>query len=615
MTDYKHLIDESISKIKEGFHVHYKVWLANRDPVKEQQLWETYEKEAWHNTLRAKFNLHPVINTLLKYKPKDAYQLALEWPHISEKDPSRLAYTRSVEHGYADRQTVTSIGKYIKRHWPDLADHILRDAQALFCPDKMEIGEGVPYLVKAVELGPRSCMQSGYGSIPFDCDDLVQLKDWLADPTKEEPDWSKHPYSVYLPEYGWKMAIRVSGGRINGRCLLLDDGTHKCFVRSYARAESDEDSSQTDHALEAWLTSKGYVKREEWPEGARLAAIEYCDGYLLPYIDGQGDSSRKVEHAGDHFVRSNSGQYKCDHTDGTYEDEQLGSCEDCGSEVSSDDMCYVEHHDRSVCCSCFDNYIWARSGRRSVLMHRDDVKAAYNSYEDFRARNNADYVDPEDVPDDYVYINNRETYCSIDYAVRCTDGKFYFEDDPKIVELKRPCPASEAYYARRDEAWKDGYGNWYSDWEDSVVVDGVMYLEEACWQCDLTGDWHLDAEEGYNMLNGKVYFAGACERVSSDAEWGDDEINEIRTCDMLDAALERARCELAKEKEEERKQSLLEVFGVTSEPLQKPNSFKYEQEVKLQTLLKAAKALLQQDFIVAPGVSLASNFFCNENYY
>lgn len=575
MTDYKHLIDKAIDEIQRKSEPYLDAWLYNTDPAKAAELSSAFYKADWHNNLRAKFNLHPVINTLLKHKPKDAYQLTLEWPHTSEKDSSRLAYTRSVEHGYADRQTVTSIGRYIKRHWPDLADHILRDAQALFCPEKMEIGEGVPYLVKAVELGPRSCMQSGYGSIPFDCDDLAQLKGWLADPTKEEPDWSKHPYSVYLSEYDWKMSIRISGGMISGRCLLLDDGTHKCFVRSYARAESDEESSQTDHALEAWLISKGYTKVKEWPEGAMLAAIEYSDSYLLPYIDGQGDSSRKVEHNGDHFVRSNSGHYKCNNTDGTYEYEHLGACDDCGCGVSRDDLHYLEQHDRSVCNSCYDNYIWARSGRRSVLMHRDDAHPTYRSYEDYKNVNNHFYIDPENVPDDYVYIANRDAYCSIDYAVRCTDGEFYFEDDPKIVELKRPCPDSEAHYALKYDAWQDGYGNWYSDEEDSVVVDGVKYLEEDCWQCDLTGDWHLDAEEGYNMLNGKVYFSGACERVSSDAEWGDDEINEIRTCDMLDAALERAMCELAKEKEEERKQQLLEVFGVTSEPLKKPFVLSY----------------------------------------
>lgn len=317
MTDYEHLIDKAIDEIQGKAEPYCVAWLNNTDPAKERQLEETYKKESWHNNLRTKFNLHPVISTLLKHQPQDAFQLTLEWPHISEKDSSRLAYTRSVEHGYADRQTVTSIGKYIKRHWPDLADHILRDAQALFWPDKMEIGEGVPYLVKAVELGPRSCMQSGYGKIPFNDDDLADLKEWLADSTIAEPDWSKHPYSVYLPEYGWNMAIRSSGGRISGRCLLLDDGTHKWFVRSYARAESDEESSQTDHALEAWLISNEYIKLKEWPEGAMLAAIEYSDCYLLPYIDGQGDSSRKVEYNGDHFVRSNSGQYKCDHTDGT----------------------------------------------------------------------------------------------------------------------------------------------------------------------------------------------------------------------------------------------------------------------------------------------------------
>ncbi len=567
MTDYKHLIDKALEDIQAMVKTYYNTWLFNRDIARDAELYKGWRDADWHALIRSKFNLHPVISTLLKYKPKDAYQLTLEWPHISEKDPSRLAYTRSVEHGYADRQTVTSIGKYIQRHWPDLADHILRDAQALFFPDKMEIGEGVPYLVKAVELGPRSCMQSGYRSIPFDGDDLAQLKAWLADPTQDEPDWSKHPYSVYLPEYGWKMAIRVSGGRISGRCLLLDYGTHRCFVRSYARAESDEDSSQTDHALEAWLISESYSKIKEWPEGARLAAIEYRDGYLLPYIDGKGTSSRRVERSVGHFVRSNSGQYNCYHTDGTYENEQLESCEDCGSEVSSDDLYYVEHQDRSVCSRCYDNYVYARSGLRSVLMHRDGVIPAYMSYENYKTGNNHYYIDPENVPDDCVYINKRGTYCPIDYAVRGTDGEFYFEDDPKIVELKRPCPDSEAHYARRGDAWQDGYGNWYSDAEDSVVVDGEKCLEEDCWQCGLTGDWHLDAEEGYNMLNGKVYFAGACERVSSDAEWGDDEINEIRTCDMLDEALERARCELAKEKKEARKQRLLEVFGVTSEQL------------------------------------------------
>ena len=545
MIDYKHLIDESISKLKECSCAQYKAWVTNRDIARDDELYSAYRKAYckadWHGHLRNKFNLHPVINTLLKYKPKDAYQLTLEWPHVAETDPNRLAYTRSVEHGYADRQTVTSIGKYIKRHWPDLADHILRDAQALFCPDKMEIGEGVPYLVKAVELGPRSCMQSGYGSIPFDCDDLDQLKEWLADPTQDEPDWNKHPYSVYLPEYGWKMAVRVSCGLISGRCLLLDDGTHKCFVRSYARVESDEDSSQTDHALEAWLISKGYTKVKEWPEGAMLAAIEYSDCYLLPYIDGQGDSSRKVEHNGDHFVRSNSGQYKCGNTDGTYEHEQLEACEDCGREVSREDLHYVEHYiehyDRSVCSSCYDNYIWARSGCSSVLLHQDDVQQTYRSYEDFRAGDNDVYIDPENVPDDYVYIANRDAYCSIDYAVQCTDGEFYFEDDPKIVELKRPCPDSEAHYALKDDAWQDGYGNWYSDEEDSVIVDGVKYLEEACWQCDLTGDWYLNTDAPVVMASGEEIHESFFDRVCSDAEWGDSGMEEVRQYQITDEAL------------------------------------------------------------------------------
>ena len=72
--------------------------------------------------------MHPAIKqAVLQAPPADWHLLVLEWPHAADSDPSRIAYTRSDAHGYADRQTVTSVGKYIARHFPALADHHIRD--------------------------------------------------------------------------------------------------------------------------------------------------------------------------------------------------------------------------------------------------------------------------------------------------------------------------------------------------------------------------------------------------------------------------------------------------------------------------------------------------------
>lgn len=553
MTNYQNLIDEAVEKLNEEVRKARNAWLDSEDLSKANELYKAYDSHMWHEALRKKFKLHPVVLTLLKHKPADAFQLTLEWPHVAETDSSRLAYTRSVEHGQADRQTLTSIGKYIKRHWPDLPDHVLRDAQALFCPDKMEIGEGTPYLVQAAELGPRSCMCSAGGNIPFYSDDHAQMQVWISYPESAEPYWDNHPYAVYQPQYGWKMAIRLSGGRIDGRCLLLDDGKQKVYVRSYARGENYACQSQTDHVLEAWLNSQGFSKLKGWPEGCKLAAIDHPteSGYLLPYIDGWQTESRRVELNGDYFVRDNAGAHICDNTDGTATEEGQAVCEDCDSRVSEEDMTYVRYHDISVCSDCIrDNYVEALSGDGSVLMQVDAAANGYTSYDHYGYGRVEEYLDPENIPDTYVYIDNREAYCEIDNTVRCTDEQYYFLDDPTVVRLKRTCPSSYEDYAAKCDAWQDGCGDWYSDSEDFVLVDGEKYLQDECWQCALTGEWHLDTEDCHETVSGKTYSIESCERVSSDAEWGDDEMNEIRTSGITEIVLEEIRLRIEKEREE-----------------------------------------------------------------
>jgi hypothetical protein len=146
----------------------------------------------WFDRERLRSDLHPAVMRLLERDHRPIYwqRLLLEWPHVSDTDRERIAYTRDERAGEADRQTVTTVGKYLSRHF-DLPDHIIRDAVASYIGnvDKYEILRTVDKMVHAVNNGPHSCMK-------WTCRDGVHCADG------EE----RHPYAAYDPQYGWHMA-------------------------------------------------------------------------------------------------------------------------------------------------------------------------------------------------------------------------------------------------------------------------------------------------------------------------------------------------------------------------------------------------------------------------
>lgn len=539
--------------------------------MKANEAYELYRHHDWYFDLRSRFTLHPVVDHLVKaYRPNDWQQLLLEHPHISETDPNRLAYTRDEVAGKANRQTLTSVGKYIKRHWPALPDHVLRDAAALYVPDKIEHGTGIQFLIRGVEFGPRSCMQSGYGTIPFKDSDLKQLKLWMGDPDEyDEPRWELHPYSVYVPEYGWGMVIRTSEGQVLGRCLTWtdpEDASRKVFVRSYARNKGgDLAQSGSDHAIEAWLKERGFVKRDGWPHDAKFAQLCHPSGdYMMPYLDGNTVDDRRVSEGWDnerkdnYFYRDPSGDYTCDNTDGSAsrddddddddeDDEDYNYCEDCNSRVHYENTYYVgRDEDHCVCESCFNDYIMVRGSRRSWIgrsngygyneyhIRQEDASPVYSSHRN--ADNGCEdyHVDSDHLPDDVVRTYN-DGYAGIDDVVRCTDDEYYFPDDPNVVELAEECPSTGAYYASKgDDAWEDGDGKWHSDSIDYVEIDGEKYPKSDCWQCHGTGLWYReDGPEDYVYDNdGNKYASDFFDRVSIAAEWGDELTAEVREMDF-----------------------------------------------------------------------------------
>ena len=131
---------------------------------------KTYDGRPWFARETTKYRLHPAIDDAIYYwESRNWQELLLEWPHVSETDANRLAYTRDERSGVDNRQVVTTIGKYLTRHFPDMPDHVVRDYVARFTYDgDISITTNLDEMVNAVIEGPSSCMSRNFD---IRCDD------------------------------------------------------------------------------------------------------------------------------------------------------------------------------------------------------------------------------------------------------------------------------------------------------------------------------------------------------------------------------------------------------------------------------------------------------------
>lgn len=406
-------------------------------------------RRQWYRRESAKYRLHPVIDHLAdEYDaiPHDWHQLLLEYPHRSVDDFNRVAYTRDERAGEADKQTVTSLGKYLSRHYPQLADHIIRDVVALFtCSGEFSVLRELDAMVDAVMRGPRSCMSASFN---LHCADGVR----------------RHPYEVYDPKLGWGMAIRKDNDSIDGRALVFHaDNVIKGFVRSYKRMESGGYSG-ADEALEAWLKSQGYDKWGAWDYCVETVIRHHplCDnGFLAPYIDG-GSQTVDMRRDGTLAI-TDGGEYDCNNTDGR-SGETGEECEECGDRTHEDDMYWVSRHeDRHVCQHCCDDYYTYVYGRRGnqYYVHNDNVVCVGNEYYDVDYLSDNNIVELDD--GEYEYVDN---------AVCLADGSWRHCDDSDVVR----CEDDDEYRLKDDGCWQCAKSNnWYSDSVDYVEVDGETY--------------------------------------------------------------------------------------------------------------------------------------------
>ena len=442
------------------------------------------ERREWHMNLQARFEFHPAVERMCQhYRPKDWQQLVLEWPHKSESDPSRLAYTRDERAGLEDRQLITTIGKYLTRHFPQVPDHEIRNAVAAFSVVGCKVVRTIAEMLDALARGPHSCMRWGDGA---DIDD------------------DNHPYKCYDPRLGWGMAVRTEGGEVVGRALVYEADGLKQYVRTYKKPSDRSQYSQSDDYLNAWLTDQGYERALDW-QGCKLAYYSgRSDRPLAPYLDGDcKDVNVATDRDGKRYlIVTEDGEFNFSNTDGSCNDNNGRECTDCGDRVDEGDGYWVGRAEEELVCQhCCDHnyyYVYGRRGNQYYLHSNQVVHVGDEAYDE-------DYLGDNDI----VYLEDRQEYAHIDDAVYVESVGDYYDSDSDDVcyddyneryELRDYCvQLADGSMCNKDDAWQCEHSNdWYSTDVDSVTTPCGKIVHE-----DYAAEYAVDDEETTEETTGE----------------------------------------------------------------------------------------------------------------
>ena len=410
--------------------------------VMEQAKYIVRRHRDWFAREQRQAPMHKYVTKAIEmFRPDDWQKLLLQWPHMSESnldDYTKLAYTRDERAGIADRQTVTSLGKFLRANFSTMPDEAIRDIVALAqgSEAKYKIVRTTAEMIYHLHKGPGSCMQ------------------WEDESGIKGEDGDRHhPYEAYAPELGWAMAVRIEGDDTVGRALVNESDGKKTYVRSYKKSEG---YSHADERLEAWLKEQGYRKESDW-EDCYLKIIPARNdcGFVAPYLDGD---YKGVVRTNDklRIVEDDEGEFKCNNTDGSADECNYEECSNCGARVHSDDGFWVGPWEEDRICSdcCNPSYVYAHGrNRRQYHIHEDNavyVESTGRHYD-------VDYLDTNEI----VQLRNGD-YEHLDNAVEI-DGDYYHVDDERIVR----CVDDDEYHLKRDVYHHEDSGEYYAD-EDKM---------------------------------------------------------------------------------------------------------------------------------------------------
>jgi hypothetical protein len=239
-----------------------------------------------------------------------------------------------------------------------------------------------------------------------------------------------------------------------------DEG--KGFVRSYKRERDGSSHSGTDESIEAYLQGLGYAKWRGWPEHTRVMRYPLRrEGFLMPYIDG---GNQHVEEDGDDVFRiSNYSGYEASNTSGMVNSYEY-TCDDCGAGFHDGDGAWTGTHEEThVCQNCLENdytYAYSRRGNEYYI-HNDDAINVNGEYYDVNYLSDNNIVELHD--GEYEHLDNAVYIESEDAYYHCDDDDICYAEDTSRYELREDCWCCAES------------GNYYTDDEESVEIDGDLY--------------------------------------------------------------------------------------------------------------------------------------------
>lgn len=242
---------------------------------------DTYEPTPWHDTdwYKAKHGEH--------------------FCHLSLKQPGKIAYTEDSTKGAADRQTIISPGRYLKKHFSDVLDanEIERwtaevSVAANTC--SLKITQDADEIETVYVNGPESCMSPDADDFSGPC----------------------HPVRVYA---GPDLALAYLGD--------INDATARAVVwpemKRHGRLYGD------CSRLRLMLQQAGYAQGSL--ESARIQRIPCRSGFVMPYVD----HIAWADDEGD-FLRLGSGDLDTEVTTGITDEDSGHRCEHCGDRYNPD---------------------------------------------------------------------------------------------------------------------------------------------------------------------------------------------------------------------------------------------------------------------------------------
>lgn len=300
-----------------------------------------YQRVPWSNREMPHYDDRGNINKLWTTINK-------HYVHMSLDRPGMIAYTASIEHGIADRQTRIAPGKYLREFWANYltSEEILGYIHACSATGQvLHIARSVDDIRRiygSKECGFSSCMQAKYS----------REYEWQKHYDNDSAD---HPCAMIYGNSDLGVAYVGDMDRVSQRAVVWPD--KKQYVRIYG-----------DGPLVTLLFQAGYREMGKL-SGARIRRIDHpLGGFYMGYIDGS-DYAYPIEDGYYTLNQSNGSTTRSVATDSLSgstiddlpdEDDEPEShyCDHCGDEPVDDsgDLCSSCADEQWECVSCARTY-------------------------------------------------------------------------------------------------------------------------------------------------------------------------------------------------------------------------------------------------------------------